>query len=248
MHRSGEHVNKLLPIVWVIIMTCRLLVPAQAESLKTEPLFREIIRPFQTFSPTIKRLVACPKGQRQEEVNHLLKQLAGQGPLVEPDPLDEQMVYVTFFIPYPQPQRTVQLEIFGTYDNPSLDDKKLEKLEHTDVWAQSYKFPLDICFSYRFHLTDGKGHEKSVIDALIIHRIPHGPEQEMSWSVLDLECPDERYNRLWPDIAHGQGNDVPFYSTHLKNERQITLYLPPGYDARRPQPGISARWLGAFTG
>ena len=227
--------NKLSLILVLIFILTSGFTSLEATFPQKKPLFREIFRPFQTISPELKRIDFLPRELKQTEVDRILEQQSGKGPLLESDPLDGQMIFVTFFLRCPQKQQDVRIEIFGMYDDTCLDDKKLRRIEPTDVWTQSYKFPVDVCFSYRFNLLDKKGPEKNVIDALNTNRVPHGTEQSLSWSVLDLECPDERYNRFRPDIAHGQSLDVPFYSNYLKNERIITFYLPPGYDRNRPK-------------
>jgi len=155
-------------------------------------------------------------------------------PLVERDSFYSDYLYITFIYRDSTRNKSISFDIFGHYDDRNLGDRKLKKLRNTDLYYRTYYMPSDICFSYRFLVQDTIENTKEYeIDPLNSDRIPTGERKEFSWSVLDLRPDGEVwYNKKCGD-SKSQLISLTFKSTILNNERNVTVYLPEGYDKNK---------------
>ena len=195
--------------------------------------FKEIFTPYKSVTPAISTLQES--GNLSEGLDELWNRIEKEGgPLVEPDPYDENYVQVTFIYRDASENQTVGLELYGIYDEPRLGDLQMQRLEGTDLFYRCYAFPKDICFSYRVVLTDTlTGQTRKITDPLNRNLNPTGERGRYSWSVLDLR-PDEPdwYTRRYEDVG-SRLETFQITSRFMENNRNIYVYLPPGYDNTR---------------
>ena len=192
--------------------------------------FREIFTPYKSVTPAISTLMES--GDFSAGADQLWSRIEAEGgPLVEPDPYDDQYVQVTFIYRNASENQTVGLEFYGIYDEPRLGDLQMQRLEGTDVFYRCYAFPRDICFSYRMILTDTlTGQTRKITDPSNRNLNPTGERGRYSWSVLDLR-PDEPdwYTQRYEDTG-SRLDTFRITSRLMQNTRNIYVYLPPGYD------------------
>ncbi|MEA5006806.1 MAG: alpha/beta hydrolase-fold protein [Rikenellaceae bacterium] len=196
--------------------------------------FREIKSPSKSVSPMIARWNNLNNADLNKKVDLFFKNHK-KFPLIEKDSLYDDYLYITFIYRDTSKNITVEFDIFGNYDDRNLGDRKLKRLKNTGLFYRTYYMPNDICFSYRFVVYDTISNTKEFFpDPLNDNRNPTGEEKDYSWSVLDLRNnEDSLYKKKYYDVK-SQLIKVAYTSTILKNTRDITVYLPEGYDKNMP--------------
>jgi enterochelin esterase family protein len=188
------------------------------------------------------------QGERlQEEVEKFWDQAEKEGlPLLEKDPFDEEFIYVTLAYRDHSSEK-IGFEVFGIYEETCFGDMQLRRLDHTDLWYRSYKMPRDICFSYRFILTEPQsGGKTETTDRYNHNRIPLGPVRDFSYSVLDLR-PEERNWNMKRAVQTGSRLDRFEYTDQVVGKKRgINVYLPAGYDEKRKRPYPTLYLFDAF--
>jgi len=197
--------------------------------------FREIKTPSKSVSPTISGWSKLSDADLNEKIDTFFKHQSAF-PLVEIDPLYKDYVYITFIYSDSSENRTVEFDIFGNYDDRNLGNRKLKRLKRTNLFYRTYYMPNDICFSYRFVVSDTIKNTKEIFpDPLNYNRNPSGEVKDFSWSVLDLRTNEEQWYKKRYNDAKSQLVEFAYTSTILGNTRDITVYLPEGYDKSKPQ-------------
>jgi enterochelin esterase family protein len=191
-----------------------------------------------TISPYIKQLLVKNDDDLRKELNSFwIKSLNNNLPLIECDSLDKDYVYITLIFRNDSPNKEIFFEIFGIYDENRLGNMKLRHLPNTDFYYRCYKFPKDICFSYRFIIKDTvSGETTKVIDKYNPLRIPHGELRDYSYSVLDLKTNVTDWNLKNNNTANGIVDTLRYTDKVVQKERNIYVYLPPGYDKQKVEP------------
>jgi len=197
--------------------------------------FREIKTPNNSISPLISNWNNLNEEGLKIKTDSFFRQHT-DFPLVELDPLYEDYSYITFIYVESSENKRVEFDIFGNYNDRSLGDKILMRLKNTNIYYRTYYMPNDICFSYRFMVTDTVSKTtKTTTDPLNKNRIPTGELKEYSWSVLDLRGDEvDWYKKRYQEV-NSQLLELLFDSKILKNSRRIYVYLPEGYDKSRSQ-------------
>jgi hypothetical protein len=189
--------------------------------------FSQIERPYMTISPFINKLLKLDKVGLQKVLNKFWSENEAF-PYTESDSLDNDYLYTTLIYRDSTPNKVISFEIFGTYDEYRLGNKKLYHLTNTDFYYRCYKFPKDICFSYRFVITDTiSGKIFKTVDKNNPNLIPHGKITNYSYSVFDLNPPETDWNiEKYTSII-----DTLRYTDKVVNkERNIYVYTPSGYN------------------
>ncbi len=220
--------------VWpvaLIILSCSQPVIKPAAPV----IFREIEMPSRSISPLIAAWNKLDDKNLQLKVDSFFV-YHKSFPLVEIDSLYKDYLYVTFIYKDTTANKQVEFDIFGNYNDRNLGDRKMKRLRNTDMYYRTYYMPTDICFSYRFIVTDTLQHIKKIItDPLNAERVPYGELKDYSWSVLDQRQSEENWNRKRYKDVKSFLIRFELTSSILKNTRNIYIYLPEGYEENRHQ-------------
>lgn len=222
----------------LILLTSLCLGLSSCSQPTENPRFREIIRPYKTISPLIRDLLKKENNILQAEMNKFWRMANENGlPLVEEDLLDPDYKFVTLVYRDSTHQYDISFEVFGTYDETRLGDKKLRQLVNTDLYYRCYKFPEDICFSYRFILKDKvSGEEVQAPDKYNPDRIPRGEARSYSYSVFDFRKHEADWNAKKYENLKSWIDTISYTDRIVDKSRNIYVYLPPGYDKDRKEP------------
>lgn len=220
-------------VITIVILSTTVCCQSQHASNKEEIHFSQIERPYMTISPFIKKLLKLDENALQKELEKFWIENKNF-PLIENDSLDKDYVYTTFIYRDSTPNKMISFEIFGTYDETRLGNKKLYHLPNTDLYYRCYKFPKDICFSYRFVITDTvSGTTTKTIDKHNPNLIPHGEIKNFSYSVFDLNPDKTDLNIKKNNTKQGIIDTIRYTDKVVKKGRNIYVYLPAGYDENR---------------
>ena len=194
--------------------------------------FKEVRNIYKSVSPKISAFQNLSKADKELAIFDLLKNEHNQRfPLIEIDSLYSDYVYATFIYLDTTQNQQIEFEVFGIYDEHRFGDKKLYRLDSTDFYYRTYMIPNDLCFSYRFILTDTiNGTKQIVTDTLNNDLIPKGKRKGYSWSVLDLRTHEIDWNTRRHDNIGSKLDTFKITSYLLDNTRNIYVYLPSDYN------------------
>ena len=202
-------------------------------------------------SPRIKALKASVEAGEKGSVDAFWKEVKKQGaPVIEPLPGDDKNMLVTFlWRGAPDTHNVIVLRL--PYVGGAPDDYFMDRLGQTDVWYRTVAVGRKARFEYTLAPNVPRIHPLSMggIDGDIITMIAAAavldPLNPKRWRVnpqsVGYEDYEERSIVEMPDapaqpwLAHrpglpaGQVEIRRFKSALLKNEREIAIYLPPGY-------------------
>jgi len=160
-------------------------------------------------------------------------------PVVEPIDKDDRYTLVTFL--WRGGPSTRNVVVLGSFAKPPFADYVMKRIESTDVWYLTTRLPRGARFAYGF-APNGPLLFEGPRAALQFASAQGDPLNPRRWA-----CPDEasRYEcqsaaelpdappQPWivkdPGAAAGVVERHQFTSERLKNERQIAVYTPPGY-------------------
>ncbi len=194
-------------------------------------------------SPQIKALAERVRSGDKHAVQEFWTKIAISGtPLIEPIQSDRNHSLVTFLWRAKSPVSNVLL-ISGlsnsSYSKTVLHDNLLTQLPGTDVWYRTYRVRSDARFTYRLSVNDSlvpSEEEKDISNREsrfqpdpLNPRHVSGPTSD---SLVELpHAPAQEWILPRKGIPTGELKKVTFASKILGNERSITIYTPPGYDA-----------------
>ena len=197
--------------------------------------FSEIRPPYKSLSPIVKKWLAMDTNSLKTDLENFWT-TAPQLPLVEKDSLYDDYVFITFFYRNELPNREIRFEMFGIYEEYRFADMKLYSLANTGTYYRSYMIPNDLCFSYRFSVTDTvSGKTLKVVDKYNSNTIPRDDIFDYSYSALDLRANEPDYNSKRPDVNHGKLDTLIFKSKILGYNKDVFVYTPVGFDKQRKQ-------------
>ncbi len=198
------------------------------------PSFSEILKPYNTISPFMSRLLQLKEQDLQKELEKLwLLGKQGRLPMIENDPLEKGYRFITL-VYRDDSGKKVGFDVFGIYDETCFGDMQLRRLKKTDFHYRCFKVPKDICFSYRFKVTDPKTGKTAVLtDPFNPNRIPSSLSRNLSYSVLDLNEGERNWN-LPPQKPTGSRTETIHYTDGIVGrKRTVSIYLPDGYQPDR---------------
>lgn len=212
-------------IVFVLIF-----ISCQPE--KNEIVFRETRYIDISVSPFISSIHKLSGSDKEKAVSDLLRKGEEEGfPLVETHSLYPDNVFITFIYIDKTHKHDIRVGVFGTYDEPRFGDRKLYRLDDTDIYYRTYMVPDDLCFAYRFILNDKvTGNKQVITDPMNKELIPTGERKDYSWSVLDLRKNETDWYTKRFDNVGSRLDTFKITSSLLNNTRNIYVYLPPEYD------------------
>ena len=209
-------------------------------------------------SPRIKVLRASVEGGKQESVDAFWEEVKKEGaPIIEPLAGDNKNMLVTFLwrgTPYTQNVIVLRLP----YAAGAPDDYLMSRLGETDVWFASVvvgrKMRFDYTLAANVPRLQGIAHgiDNDTI-AMIAAAARPDPLNPMRWrvdrqsadapeflgsSIVEMpDAPPQPWLAERPGVPAGQVEKHQFKSAMLKNEREIAVYLPPGYSrTEKPYP------------
>ncbi len=209
-------------------------------------------------SPRIKLLRASVEGGNPQSVEAFWEEVKKQGaPMLEALPGDDKNMLATFLwkgTPYTQDVAVLRLPYAGA----TPDDYLMRRLGETDVWYATVVIEKTTRFEYslapnvaRIHgIAYGIDNDTIIMVAAAARTDPLNPKRSrMDKDSLDapeyagrsiVEMPDapaQPWLAERPGVPTGQVERHPFKSSLLKNEREIGVYLPPGYSkGGKPYP------------
>lgn len=194
--------------------------------------FKEVRNIYKSVSPKISAFHNLSKPDRELAISDLLKNEPNQRfPLIEIDSLYSDYVFATFIFLDTAQNHQIEFEVFGIYDEHRFGDKKLIRLDSTDLYYRTYMIPNDLCLSYRFILSDTiNGNRQILTDPLNNDLIPKGERKGYSWSVLDLRTHEIDWNTKRHENTGSKLDTFKIISNLLDNTRNIYVYLPSDYD------------------
>ena len=209
-------------------------------------------------SPRIRLLRASLESGKQESVDAFWDEVKTQGtPLIELLPGDNKNMLVTFLWKgTPYTQNVIVLRIPNAAATP--DDYFMNRLGETDVWYASVVVDRKMRFDYTLAPTVARFQgiayriDQDMI-AMIAAAARPDPLNPKRWrvdkesvdapeylgrSILEMpDAPAQPWIAERPGVPAGEIEKHQFKSTLLKNEREIAVYLPPGYSrTAKPYP------------
>jgi enterochelin esterase family protein len=121
----------------------------------------------------------------------------------------------------------------------------LTRLADTDLWYRTENVRNDARFVYWFHVNfpDERPTDLPSLEKLMRQFPPQpdslNPRQYQKRSLVELpEAPPQPWVERLPGVARGRVRQHRIRSGILKQERDLTLYTPPGYDSKGPACGL----------
>ncbi|MDU3295513.1 MAG: DUF3327 domain-containing protein [Pseudomonas aeruginosa] len=190
-------------------------------------------------SPTLQRLQAELAEKRPGALKAFWKQVAKQGtPLVEP--LDAERVLVTFLW---RQQRPGDVRLL--WPTPEVNTRRFEALAGSDIRYLSLPLRRDARVSYQLSadLPDLQQADRGTLRLALQAAARPDPLSRTPWlnsralpraeqaSLVQLGgAPAETWDQPRKDVPRGKVERLGYSSQALANQRQLTLYTPPGYD------------------
>ncbi|HEU4870716.1 MAG TPA: alpha/beta hydrolase-fold protein [Pyrinomonadaceae bacterium] len=228
----------ILSFLFITSTSVVITAPALANYRRNEPNLQ---------SPRLMRLAREIATVGQQAVNTFVEDLQNHGtPLIEPIPDDQFHVWVTFFWLAKEPVRNVVVFCGLTnyaYTRAVLPDIQMARLDGTDIWFKTFKVRKDARFTYQLSVDDSLVPEEDETDDNA-RRVkfrsdplnPHHPEDALGKPSDSRESLVELSGappQLWIHRSGkpaGELKRYKFQSEILKNERDVTVYFPPGYN------------------
>jgi enterochelin esterase-like enzyme len=212
-------------------------------------------------SPRIKALRASVDSGKQGSVDAFWEEVkkTGGAPWIEPLPGNNKNMLVTFlWRGTPDTQNVVVLRL--PYAAAVPDDYLMNHLEGTDVWYASVEIGRRMRFDYTLALNVPRirgllyGIDNDTI-AMVAAAARPDPLNPKRWridsqsvdareyrgsSIVEMpDAPAQPWLAERPGVPAGQVERHQFKSTLLKNEREVSVYLPPGYSkAEKAYPAL----------
>jgi enterochelin esterase family protein len=207
-------------------------------------------------SARIKQLKADLSAGKPNVVTSFWKEVqAKTTPLLEPIEGDSKYMLATFFWQGNESTKNVVVDYFP-YSLAWPDDYRMLHPSGTNVWYKTLKINRQARFVYRLapyagYFRPGRDRDfaKQRIflaggqtDPLNPRHWLHDPENPdvanyQDWSAVEMpDAPPQRWAERRPGVTAGTVEIHRFKSAILQNERDLAIYLPPGYnkDARQP--------------
>lgn len=209
-------------------------------------------------SPRIQALKASVARGDVRSVNSFWKEVEKTGaPLIEPIPGDRENMAVTFLW-RGKPDTHNVIVLWLPYAGVAPDEYLMSPLGRTGVWYKTIKVDRRMRLAYTLApnvgllrpLSLGIDQEAINMTAAAARPDPLNPRrwrvdpqsvdapEYRGSSILEMpDAPPQPWIVRQPGIPAGRVEKRRFKSTALKNEREIAVYLPPGYSpSARPYP------------
>ncbi|ENQ3108842.1 esterase family protein [Bacillus cereus] len=152
-------------------------------------------------------------------------------PIVETCPIDDEYNLVTYI--WLGDEQTENAYVFGSFPGWDIEANEMDKLLHTNIWFKTFRTKETFASTYYFSINDNfeqnwvKRSENYKHDPLNSKIFGHEAEP-MSFLELGLSTQSDK-TKQQTHIPKGKVETHQFYSSILKNERQIWIYTPHNY-------------------
>ena len=210
---------------------------ARVEILTAEG-YAEVQAKERFGSARVRELWSAVRTHRQDAIEKIWKDLDGKSPIVEPYPGDPKDVLVTFVFRSKMPY-------VGMFGGNGFREKPLVRLGDSDVWTLSMRMPADARFDYAFIAADAppdyhRPYKKGFgIDVRWTTKQfdPHNKEKRFDFSRVNLPgAAPQPWIEVKADVTKGKVVPLKIASKLLKEDRNIGVYTPPGYDPKKRYP------------
>ncbi len=183
------------------------------------PAIRDLWRKYVSDPNAIEQFISARKGK---------------GPIVESIKDDSKNVNVTFL--YLGDEQTDAVEVFGS-TRAGTGGTRMQRFLRTPLFFATETIPKDSRFSYGFTKTEkrllGPKENIEVSDELDVAD-PLNPAGFNGFSALELpEAPQLPYVVVSVSVPHGSVTSLTLKSASLKEDRNLSVYTPPNYDAAK---------------
>ncbi|WP_243522899.1 hypothetical protein [Bacillus pseudomycoides] len=182
-------------------------------------------------SPTMHDLAEqLDQGNPSAIILFLEKIKEPQTPIVETCPIDDEYNLVTYI--WLGDEKTEYAYVFGSFPGWDIAANEMDKLLHTNIWFKTFRTKEKFASTYYFSINDDfeqdwvKRSENYKHDPLNSKMFEH---EAGSISVLELGLSQIDQTKQQIHIATGKVETHQFYSSILKNERQLWIYTPHNY-------------------
>ena len=211
-------------------------------------------------SPRIQALKASVARGNLRSVTSFWEEVKKSGaPLIEPIPGDRENMAVTFLWKGNPDTHNVMV-LWLPYAGVAPDEYLMGRLDLTDVWYKTIKVDRKMRLAYTLAPNAARlrplslGIDQEVINMTAAAARPDplnprhwrvdpksvdAPEYRGS-SILEMpDAPPQPWTVQRPGVPAGRVEKRRFKSAMLKNEREIAIYLPPGYSpSAKPYPQL----------
>lgn len=192
-------------------------------------------------SPTLAALAKQLKAGNRIAIDQFWKQVQGKAPLVEPITGDPRRSWVTFV--WRGDEHTHMVGLAG--GPPTAGSTPLTRLADTDLWYRTEPIRNDARFVYWFHVNVPEKRPKDMpgLEKLMSRYPPRSdplnPHHYQKRSLVELsQAPPQPWIERLSGVARGNVSRCTIQSGVLRQERELTLYLPAGYDSKGPACGL----------
>jgi len=197
------------------------------------------IRPIDV-SPRIAALkLRLETGDRRALDEFWLEAARTSTPLIEPAKDGAHDVIVTFVWRGEASTQSVGL-LAPLLKKPGLPNLPLDRLLDTNLWYANWQIRDDLRFTYRF-VTNVKPGDKYLqqdakLDPLNPHNIEVSYDEGATTTEFSVAAMPRALDESWivrqPSVPAGRVENAQFKSAILGNEREISVYTPPGYNEK----------------
>lgn len=160
-------------------------------------------------------------------------------PLIEPAKDRARNVITTFVWRGDADTRNVGL-LAPLLKRPGLPDLPLDRLLDTDLWFGSWEMRDDLRLTYRFLPNVKPGNtslqQDARVDPLNPHNIEVSYDEGATTTEFSIAAMPRALDESWiikrPNVPAGRVERDQFKSVLLDNEREISVYTPPGYNEK----------------
>ena len=195
----------------------------------------------------IKKLEMDIKEGRKYCVNLFWDYIKKAGtPLVEEIKDDQKYVLVTLI--YKEKKKLNNVVLIPPVGMRKLEECKMDKITGSDVWYISYKVEKNIRFSYQFSANDPLNNDwerrwKNVQDdEFNNNKLNFTGKVSDKYRMVPYAVMEHAKKHVWiqEDVDSKKGNLKKFivYSSILNEERNITVYIPEGYNEKNGPYGV----------
>jgi enterochelin esterase family protein len=191
-------------------------------------------------SPRLAGLARDVTAGKKDALAGFWRDVQGKAPLVEPVPDDAGQCFVTFLFRGSDKTRGVGLR--GGIPGGS-EFNLLTHMPGTDLWYRTQRCPKDARFTYFFVVDPPAEEPRNRLEALaVMLRIRFDPLNARTFDRRPMvELPDAPRQSLLArpaGMAAGTLTRRKISSALLKEERSVTVYMPPAYDPAGEPAGL----------